>query len=232
MAKDIRELFETDLKKMSMREKVQRFGENLFSHISWSFIKGKSDDSELSLSPVDSEKSQILYSMKSLIDNTEEKKISVDGGEIAIVKNSSSCRVIFVSDFSSSLDGEDYFVGESGDLLKKMIAAMRFNEGEYKLFHLTKDSESEKSNLSEIYQHIRSLAPEFVVTFGGFATSILLGNDDKLSAIHGQFIDKRLDDFSFKLVPLFHYENLLVNPSMKKTTWLDMQKVMRTLGKI
>ena len=53
--------------------------------------------------------------------------------------------------------------------------------------------------------------------------------------VHGKFFDKILTYKNnqvrqFKIVPVFNPEMILINPSMKRSTWMDLQKIMEHLG--
>jgi len=73
--------------------------------------------------------------------------------------------------------------------------------------------------------------PRIVVSLGATVTNILLGRREKLSTIHGQFFDKAIDQCNYSLMPLFHPDFLIINPNMKRTAWIDLQKVMERVGK-
>jgi uracil-DNA glycosylase family 4 len=71
-----------------------------------------------------------------------------------------------------------------------------------------------------------------VVTLGAFASNLLLEGQERLSKIHGNFFPRSFsDNFHTQIVPLFHPNFLLINPSMKKSAWMDMQKIMDFVGK-
>ncbi len=154
----------------------------------------------------------------------------------------SNYQVMVIGDFSSGFDGESCFANESGTLLKKMIAAMGFASEEVLVRHLPKPANLENKEIatlrtSYLYSEISFIKPEIVIVFGAYATNRLLQMEERLSVIHGQFFSRSItnsgnDKVSVKMIPLFHPEHLLVNPNMKRTTWNDMQKIMKALGKI
>lgn len=162
------------------------------------------------------------------------------------IKNT-GIKVLFVGDIHKSPKNTEtmsqVFTGEVRDLLLKMIKAMKLTENDYALSLLVKCPVLKDQNLpamvecclENVKMEIAYYKPQVVITLGALATSSLLGNKERLSSIHGEFFDKSLDLSSgithkYKLVPLFHPEFLFINPNMKKTTWDDMQKVMKFLG--
>ena len=136
----------------------------------------------------------------------------------------------------------DTYNGEDEDLLQKMIVAMKLNSSEYKRIKLDPDLElildpEENANQpSETYKNftklISSEAPGIVISLGALTTNLLLGKREKMSTIHGKYFKIELNNFQLILMPLFHPDFLLINPNMKRTAWIDLQKVMGTLGKI
>lgn len=159
----------------------------------------------------------------------------------------SKIKVLFVGDYKRecSENAASCFVGENGILLDKMIKAMNLNESEYAKTLIVKchpaGSGDDDINLmaqkclNNIHLEILSLRPDVVVSLGAWATNCLLGKKEKLSSVHGSFISKSvvfdgLGKFEYKLVPVFHPEMLIINPGMKRTAWIDLQKVMKYVG--
>jgi len=143
------------------------------------------------------------------------------------------CEVLFLG---------DSYVGEGEDLLGRMIAAMKLTTGEFYRYPLNEALESVSDlagNLENpdeatksLFSFIAEKRPRIVVSLGATVTNILLGRREKLSGIHGQFFDKKVGDCHFSLMPVFHPDFLLINPNMKRTAWIDLQKVMERVGKI
>ena len=141
------------------------------------------------------------------------------------------------------------FVGDSftkgDDLLGKMIVAMKLRTGEYNRFAFNEKLEEvndlEENLLKpsietvELLEQIKKFKPNIVVSLGATITNILLGKREKLSGIHGQFIEKSVslnnESYTYQLMPIFHPDFLNINPNMKRTAWIDLQKVMERVGK-
>jgi len=146
--------------------------------------------------------------------------------------------VVFVGDTYSEEKGED--------LLGKMIQAMKLKSGEFHRIPFDEKME-EINDLSQnfvtptpetlaLLEKIKIFKPQYVVSLGATITNILLGKRDKLSGIHGQFFDKKIninnDSYTYHLMPIFHPDFLIINPNMKRTAWIDLQKIMERVGKI
>lgn len=147
--------------------------------------------------------------------------------------DNSLCEVVFLG---------DSYKGEGEDLLGRMISAMKLTPGEFHRLTLNEDLENVTdlaANLENpdaatksLFDFIAEKKPKVVVSLGATITNILLGRREKLSGIHGQFIEKKIGECHFSLMPVFHPDFLLINPNMKRTAWIDLQKVMERVGKI
>lgn len=141
----------------------------------------------------------------------------------------------------------DTYVQEKGeDLLGKMIAAMKLTKGEFNrvlfdesledIFDLSGNLFTPGPATLDLFNTIKKFKPAVVVTLGATVTNILLGKREKLSGIHGQFFEKSItvEDGShqYSIMPIFHPDFLMINPNMKRTAWIDLQKVMERIGKI
>lgn len=136
----------------------------------------------------------------------------------------------------------DTYNGEGDDLLGKMIIAMKLeNEDFYRhqmdeelesITDLVANLESPSRATQDILKLIEEKRPKIVVTLGATITNILLGKREKLSSIHGQFFEKQEGACFYSLMPIFHPDFLQINPNMKRTAWIDLQKVMERIGKI
>lgn len=142
------------------------------------------------------------------------------------------CEVVFVGDSYS---------GEGDDLLGRMIGAMNLQVGEFhrllfnpgleKIVNLESNLLHPSSETLELLNFIQEKRPRYVVSLGAVVSGILLGRQEKLSAIRGQFFEKQIGDVEFEFMPVFHPDFLVINPNMKRTAWIDLQKVMERVGK-
>ncbi len=119
---------------------------------------------------------------------------------------------------------------EVNSLFEKMIGAMGLTVDDFLMSKCSTDSDLELVN-----QEVLFFRPQFVITLGASSSNTLLGIKERLSNIHGQFFERvfnknDINEFSFTICPLFNPEFLLINPNMKRTAWVDMQKVMKELG--
>lgn len=180
---------------------------------------------------------------------TINKKVSEKNSEIRLshkLNNPNLVKVMFVNDFLFS-EFEDIeltdkfeielltsFRLETAQLFTKMIKAMKLSQEEFVISAVSVQHDEQQNNfLDELNQEIAFFQPELVITLGAVATQTLLQNKDRLAKIHGQIFTRSTTNnqqFNYKIMPLFHPELLLINPNMKKTAWIDMQKAMKELS--
>jgi hypothetical protein len=149
---------------------------------------------------------------------------------------------VYTNSLSEVLFLGDSYNGEGEDLLGKMISAMKLKDNEFSRYPLEsalEDIEDLAGNLenpspetAKLLAVIAEKRPKVVVSLGATITNILLGKREKLSGIHGQFFEKKTGDCNYSLMPIFHPDFLIINPNMKRTAWIDLQKVMERVGKI
>ena len=127
------------------------------------------------------------------------------------------------------------FVGAAGQLLTKIIEAMKLRRQDVYIANCLKCRPPQNRNPlpSEIatckpilLKQIEIIQPRIVCALGKFAAQTLLGTQEPISRMRGRFFDWN----GVKLLPTFHPAYLLRNPSDKKLVWEDMKKIMQELG--
>lgn len=116
---------------------------------------------------------------------------------------------------------------KTSEFFSRMILAMKFEAHEVLLY----PSEGNGKTLaSEVMEVAAFFKPKVIITLGASATHRILKVQDRLDILHGQFFNKRLgSDSTVTIVPLYHPAIIETNVNMKRTTWADMQKIMKHL---
>tara|TARA_Y100000590_G_scaffold281237_2_gene316216 strand:- start:98583 stop:99407 length:825 start_codon:yes stop_codon:yes gene_type:complete len=198
---------------------------------------------------VKSEKETVLQGLKELAVQKENESgagIKFPGGEVKLAESTETeesisieasespkkLKVLFVYNYSSdalAMPEENRNQAPSEQLLSRMIKAMKMDESEYETLVIEED----KRDL--ILNKLAETIVEIVVPMGAIATNLVLGKQERISKVHGKFFNKDLvyknDQVrSFQVVPVFNPEMILINPNMKRSTWMDLQKIMEKLG--
>lgn len=122
------------------------------------------------------------------------------------------------------------FPQKTAELFERMILAMKLRPEEVILYPSELGGESLFDDVVKLTQEFR---PKVIITLGAKATSAVLKTKDRLAQVHGQFFTRKLlDSYEVQVVPLFHPNIIETNQNMKRTAWVDMQKVMKFLKKL
>jgi DNA polymerase len=130
------------------------------------------------------------------------------------------------------------FVGEAGQLLDKMIAAMGWHREDVYIANVIKcrppgnrNPEPDEIEQCEPFlkRQLGAIRPRMIVALGKFAAQCLLRKyDTPISALRGRFHEYE----GVRLMPTFHPAYLLRNPSAKRQVWDDLQLVIAELARL
>jgi uracil-DNA glycosylase family 4 len=128
------------------------------------------------------------------------------------------------------------FVGVSGALLDRIIAAMGLSPEEIYIANVIKcrppnNRPPEADEIAAcggyLLEQIEAVRPRVLVTLGRTPSGFLLGSREPMSRMRGAW-------HAFRGIPLratWHPAYLLRNPEAKRDTWADMRHVMARLGR-
>jgi DNA polymerase len=126
------------------------------------------------------------------------------------------------------------FVGAAGQLLTKIIEAMKMTREQVYIANVIKcrppgNRNPEPDEVAEcepfLFRQIDAIKPKVVVALGKFAAQSLLRTAEPISRLRGREYNYR----GAILIPTFHPAYLLRNPSSKRDVWDDMKKVLGIL---
>ena len=128
------------------------------------------------------------------------------------------------------------FVGRAGQLLTKIIQAMKLERKDVYICNVVKcrppgnrNPEPDEVASCEpfLIKQIESINPEVIVSLGSVATGLMLKlKNFKMGQLRGTFHQYG----NSKLMITYHPAALLRNPAFKKPVWEDMKLVMKELG--
>ena len=127
------------------------------------------------------------------------------------------------------------FVGAAGQLLTKIIQAMKSKREEVYIANCLKCRPlNNRGTLpTEIVTckpilliQVEIIQPKVVCALGKFAAQTLLQTETPISRLRGRFHEWN----GLKVMPTFHPAYLLRNPADKKLVWEDAQQIMKELG--
>lgn len=132
------------------------------------------------------------------------------------------------------------FVGESGQLLDRMLAAIGLDRNKVYIANIvpwrppgnrSPSQEEIAACLPFIRRHIELAAPHILVPLGGVAAGALLERTDGITRLRGRWCDYRMAGGVLPALPMFHPAYLLRTPAGKRETWRDLLLLRKTLIK-
>lgn len=128
------------------------------------------------------------------------------------------------------------FVGAAGQLLDKMLAAIKLSREDVFICNVLKHRPPNNRNPAPdevqacspyLVRQIELIRPRVIVAFGTFAAQTLLNTRDPIGKLRGQIHRY----YGVPLVVTYHPAALLRNPAWKRPAWDDVQLARRLLDR-
>ena len=130
------------------------------------------------------------------------------------------------------------FMGESGNLLKKMLLAINIKkENIYSTYAVNfrppedqKPSSAEIKRYSQFLQkHISIIKPKIIMLMGSTAMESLTGLNSKISIERGKWKEIIVKNTSYNVIITFNPSYLLRVPENKKHSWEDLKTIKQKI---
>lgn len=132
------------------------------------------------------------------------------------------------------------FVGQSGKLLDRMLAAIGLDRTNVYITNIVtwRPPGNRQPNTSEVAicmpfveRHIALKRPKLLLAAGGTAAAAMLANKEGITRIHGRWFDRRIEglDAPVPLMPIYHPAFLLRTASTKRDVWHDLLTFKRRM---
>jgi uracil-DNA glycosylase len=131
------------------------------------------------------------------------------------------------------------FVGRSGKLLDRMIAAIGLDRTKVYIANVipwrppgnrTPTPQETQICLPFIQRQIELVDPDILVTLGNPSTQTLLGTREGIMRTRGKWFDYDTGTRSIRALPTFHPAYLLRSPSYKRMSWQDLRAIAKVLA--
>jgi uracil-DNA glycosylase family 4 len=133
------------------------------------------------------------------------------------------------------------FVGESGQLLDKMLKAIGRDESNVYISNMlfwrppgNRDPSTEEIVACRpfIERMIELVQPKVLVCTGKFSTATLLGTTQGITRVRGRWHDYTRGDVTVPAMPMLHPAYLLRQPGVKREAWRDMLELAAKLDEL
>jgi DNA polymerase len=175
-----------------------------------------------------------LEELKALCEKAETLKTDLKGTNLVFGVGNPNADLMIIGEapgFNEDKQGEP-FVGEAGQLLDKIMAAIKFKrEGIYIaniLKHRPPENRDPKveeraNSLPYLLKQIELVDPKLILCVGRVSGTTLLGKDDSLKNMRSTFHEFK----GRELMVTYHPAALLRNQQWKRPTWEDVQKLRK-----
>jgi len=175
-----------------------------------------------------------LDELRNFCESSEELKTDLEGTNLVFGVGNSNADLMVIGEapgFNEDKEGEP-FVGAAGQLLNKILKAVEFDRQDIYIANILKHrppdnrnptSEERERSLPFLERQIDLISPKVILCVGKISGTTLLGKDQALKNMRGQFYDYR----GAKLTVTYHPAALLRNPNWKRPVWEDVQEVRK-----
>lgn len=175
---------------------------------------------------------QSLDDLKDLCEQATDLQTDLEGTNLVFGVGNPDADLMIIGEapgYNEDQQGEP-FVGEAGQLLDKIMAAINFSRDDIYITNILKhrppnnrDPKPEERQMSLPYlmKQIELVDPKIILCVGRISATTLLGKDTSLSKLRGV-----IHTFHGReLMATYHPAALLRNPKWKRPTWEDVQKL-------
>ncbi|HCC71789.1 MAG TPA: uracil-DNA glycosylase [Bacteroidales bacterium] len=125
------------------------------------------------------------------------------------------------------------FVGKSGQMLDKILAACGFTRQQHVYIsnivkcrppgnRIPTDDET-KTCVPYLFKQIEIIDPLILIPLGASALRVFFGKEYRITKVRGNW----LNWYNKMVMPVYHPAALLRNPNLKRDTWEDYKKIVR-----
>jgi len=183
-----------------------------------------------------------LEVLRDLLDKFDGCALKATASRLVFADGNPQARVMFVGEApgrDEDIEGLP-FVGRSGKLLDRMIAAIGLDRTKVYIANVipwrppgnrTPTPQETQICLPFIQRQIELVDPDVLVTLGNPSTQTLLGTREGIMRTRGKWFDYDTGTRSIRALPTFHPAYLLRSPSYKRMSWQDLRAIAKVLAK-
>jgi uracil-DNA glycosylase len=182
-----------------------------------------------------------LEALRDLLEKFDGCALKSTATKLVFADGNPQARVMFVGEAPGR--DEDIaglpFVGRSGQLLDRMIAAIGLDRSKAYIANVipwrppgnrTPTPQETLVCLPFIQRQIELVNPDVLVTLGNPSTQALLGTREGIMRSRGKWFDYDTGTRTIRALPTFHPAYLLRSPSYKRMSWQDLRTIAKVLS--
>jgi DNA polymerase len=181
-----------------------------------------------------------LDALRQLLENFDGCALKHTASKLVFADGNPQARVMFVGEApgrDEDIEGLP-FVGRSGKLLDRMIAAIGLDRSTAYIANVipwrppgnrTPTPQETQICLPFIQRQIELVNPDVLVTLGNPSTQALLQTREGIMRTRGKWQDYDTGTRSIRAIATFHPAYLLRSPAYKRMSWLDLRAIAKAL---
>ena len=182
-----------------------------------------------------------LEALRALLETFEGCALKNTATRLVFADGNPEARIMFVGEApgrDEDIEGLP-FVGRSGKLLDRMIAAIGLDRSKAYIANVipwrppgnrTPTPQETQICLPFIQRQIELVNPDVLVTLGNPSTQTLLSTRDGIMKTRGKWFDYDTGTRAIRAMATFHPAYLLRSPSYKRMSWQDLRAIAKALG--
>jgi uracil-DNA glycosylase len=183
-----------------------------------------------------------LEALRALLENFDGCALKHTATRLVFCDGNPQARIMFVGEApgrDEDIEGLP-FVGRSGKLLDRMIAAIGLDRSKAYIANVipwrppgnrTPTPQETQICLPFIQRQIELVNPDVLVTLGNPSTQTLLSTREGIMKTRGKWFDYDTGTRSIRAIATFHPAYLLRSPSYKRMSWQDLRAIAKELEK-
>jgi uracil-DNA glycosylase len=181
-----------------------------------------------------------LEALRALLENFDGCALKYTATQLVLADGNPDARVMFVGDApgrEEDLEGLP-FVGPSGKLLDRMIAAIGLDRTNAYIANVipwrppgnrTPTPQETQICLPFIRRQIELVNPDVLVTLGNPSSQTLLATREGIMKTRGKWLEYDTGTRVIRAMATFHPAYLLLSPSYKRMAWQDLRAIAKAL---
>ena len=182
-----------------------------------------------------------LEALRQLLENFDGCALRHTATKLVFADGNPQARVMFVGEApgrDEDIEGLP-FVGRSGKLLDRMIAAIGLDRSKAYIANVipwrppgnrTPTPQETQICLPFIRRQIELVNPDVLVTLGNPSTQALLQTREGIMRTRGKWLDYDTGTRTIRAIATFHPAYLLRSPSYKRMSWQDLRAIAKALA--
>jgi DNA polymerase len=182
-----------------------------------------------------------LEALRALLENFDGCALKHTATRLVFADGNPKARIMFVGEApgrEEDIEGLP-FVGRSGKLLDRMIAAIGLDRSSAYIANVipwrppgnrTPTPQETQTCLPFIQRQIELVNPDVLVTLGNPSTQTLLSTREGIMKTRGKWFDYDTGTRTIRALATFHPAYLLRSPSYKRMAWLDLRSIAKALA--